>query len=41
MGVNFSCGLTAFSNLLQQAHKEAIDSGGCGLTAFSNLLQQH
>ena len=35
----FYCGLTAFSNLLQQRAANARRELGCGLTAFSNLLQ--
>ena len=34
-----SCGLTAFSNLLQLATATRPAKSGCGLTAFSNLLQ--
>ena len=36
----FYCGLTAFSNLLQQVAKVINGRSRCGLTAFSNLLQQ-
>ena len=35
-----SCGLTAFSNLLQPMYFIEAPSLCCGLTAFSNLLQQ-
>ena len=35
------CGLTAFSNLLQQLVQYLIQEHRCGLTAFSNLLQPH
>ena len=34
-----SCGLTAFSNLLQLLQNFKTGYAGCGLTAFSNLLQ--
>ena len=35
----FYCGLTAFSNLLQQTKQTLQIFISCGLTAFSNLLQ--
>ena len=35
----FCCGLTAFSNLLQQMDTQSDQLNCCGLTAFSNLLQ--
>ena len=37
----FCCGLTTFSNLLQQPLFCPCCIMCCGLTAFSNLLQQH
>ena len=36
----FCCGLTAFSNLLQQYLELQDGAVSCGLTAFTNLLQR-
>ena len=38
--MSFSCGLTAFSNLLQPIQSHLNTRVSCGLTAFSNLLQR-